>query len=136
MAAYRFISAMEAVGATLMMSESVSESRTVEQKIEAAVREHAQLVFKICYAVVRNHHDAEDATQETFMRVVRYSSKLAGIENPKTWLARVAWRVWTGQSPSCNSPSSTSRSGLMSKAPIRRSPKAANIASKSCSLLM
>lgn len=27
------------------------------------------------------------------MRVLRYNSKLAGVEDPKTWLARVAWRV-------------------------------------------
>lgn len=93
MAAYRFISAMEAVGATLMMSESVSESRTVEQKIEAAVREHAQLVFKICYAVVRNHHDAEDATQEVFLRVWRNASRLEDIEDLRSWIARIAWNV-------------------------------------------
>ena len=27
------------------------------------------------------------------MRVLRYSSKLAAVEDPKTWLARIAWRV-------------------------------------------
>ena len=27
------------------------------------------------------------------MRVLRYSSKLAGVDSPKTWLARIAWRV-------------------------------------------
>ena len=27
------------------------------------------------------------------MRVLRYSSKLATVEDPKTWLARIAWRV-------------------------------------------
>ena len=27
------------------------------------------------------------------MRVLRYSSKLPTIENPKTWLAKIAWRV-------------------------------------------
>lgn len=27
------------------------------------------------------------------MRVLRYSSKLAEVEDPKTWLARIAWRV-------------------------------------------
>lgn len=93
MAALRFISAMEAAGATLMMSESVSESRTVEQKIEAAVREHAQLVFKICYAVVRNHHDAEDATQEVFLRVWRNAPRLGEIEDLRSWIARIAWNV-------------------------------------------
>lgn len=66
------------------------ESDTV---LEALVREHSRLVYRIAYAVLRRHHDAEDATQETFMRVLRYSSKLVAIEDPKTWLARIAWRV-------------------------------------------
>jgi len=57
------------------------------------VRERSRLVYRIAYAVLRRHHDAEDATQETFMRVLRYSSKLAAVEDPKTWLARIAWRV-------------------------------------------
>jgi len=61
--------------------------------LEGLVRKHSRLVYCITYAVLRDHHDAEDATQETFMRVLRYSSKLASVEDPKTWLARVAWRV-------------------------------------------
>lgn len=61
--------------------------------LEALVREHSRLVYRIAYAVLRRHHDAEDATQETFMRVLRYSSKLAAVEDQKTWLARIAWRV-------------------------------------------
>ena len=61
--------------------------------LEAMVRQHSRLVYRIAYAVLRRHHDAEDATQETFLRVLRYSSKLAGVDDPKTWLARIAWRV-------------------------------------------
>jgi RNA polymerase sigma-70 factor (ECF subfamily) len=61
--------------------------------LEALVREHSRLVYRIAYAVLRRHQDAEDATQETFMRVLRYSSKLAAVEDQKTWLARIAWRV-------------------------------------------
>jgi RNA polymerase sigma-70 factor, ECF subfamily len=66
---------------------------TDEDVLENAVREHARLVYRIAYSVLRNHHDAEDATQETFVRVLRYRRKLQGIEDPKTWLARIAWRV-------------------------------------------
>jgi RNA polymerase sigma-70 factor (ECF subfamily) len=66
---------------------------TNEDAIEAAVREHARLVYRIAYSVLRNHHDAEDATQETFVRVLRYKRKLEGVNDPKTWLARIAWRV-------------------------------------------
>jgi RNA polymerase sigma-70 factor, ECF subfamily len=66
---------------------------TDEDALEAAVREHARLVYRIAYSVLRNHHDAEDATQETFVRVLRYARKLDGVRDHKTWLARIAWRV-------------------------------------------
>jgi RNA polymerase sigma-70 factor (ECF subfamily) len=64
-----------------------------EDVLESAVREHARLVYRIAYSALRNHHDAEDATQETFVRVLRYKKKLEGVRDPKTWLARIAWRV-------------------------------------------
>jgi RNA polymerase sigma-70 factor, ECF subfamily len=67
--------------------------RSQDQVIDALVREHARLVFRIAYAVLRSHHDAEDAAQETFLRVLRHSARLAKVENRKTWLARIAWRV-------------------------------------------
>jgi RNA polymerase sigma factor (sigma-70 family) len=70
-----------------------SRVERTNQVLEALVREHSRLVYRIAYAVLRRHHDAEDATQETFMRVLRYSSKLGAVEDPKTWLARIAWRV-------------------------------------------
>src|SRR5690348_17030500 len=66
---------------------------TNEDALEGAVREHARLVYRIAYSVSRNHHDAEDATQETFLRVLRYRRKLEGVVDPKTWIARIAWRV-------------------------------------------
>lgn len=61
--------------------------------LEALVREHSRLVYRIAYSVLRRHHDAEDAAQETFMRVLRYRSKLVEVRDAKTWLARIAWRV-------------------------------------------
>jgi RNA polymerase sigma-70 factor, ECF subfamily len=89
-------------GRRVVAGEAIlSDAATVERDgatnqdamLEALVREHSRLVYRITYSVLRQHHDAEDATQETFMRVLRYSSKLAGVEDPKTWLARIAWRV-------------------------------------------
>src|ERR1700758_444828 len=85
-------------GRRVVAGEAIlSGLRTVERShddlLEALVREHSRLVYRIAYAVLRRHHEAEDATQETFLRVVRYSSRLAAVEDPKTWLARIAWRV-------------------------------------------
>ena len=66
---------------------------TGEDTLETAVRENARLVYRIAYSVLRNHYDAEDAAQEAFLRVLRYGRKLANVRDPKTWLARIAWRV-------------------------------------------
>jgi RNA polymerase sigma-70 factor (ECF subfamily) len=70
-----------------------SQDRSQDELLEDLVRQHSRLVYRIAYAALRSHPDAEDATQETFLRLLRYSHKLATVENPKTWLARIAWRV-------------------------------------------
>jgi len=67
--------------------------KALDSLLENLVRQHTRLVYRIAYAVLRRHHDAEDATQETFMRVLRYGHKLEAVEDHKTWLARIAWRV-------------------------------------------
>ena len=77
----------------VLVNEALAPARTDEDALEVAVRQHARLVYRIAYSVLRNHHDAEDVTQETFLRVLRYRRKLSGIEDPRTWLARIAWRV-------------------------------------------
>jgi RNA polymerase sigma-70 factor, ECF subfamily len=74
-------------------SQDSSRDRSRDQVLEELVVEHSRLVYRIAYAVLRRHHDAEDATQETFLRVLRYSSKLSSVADAKTWLARIAWRV-------------------------------------------
>jgi len=77
-----------------------SRGRSQDDVVENLVRQHSRLVYRIAYVALRSHPDAEDATQETFLRVLRYSRKLATVENQKTWLARIAWRVavdWSQQ---------------------------------------
>ena len=79
-------------GEAILRGAATAE-RGRDEAIAGMVRQHSRLVYRIAFAVLRRHHDAEDATQETFLRVLRYSSKLAAVEDPKTWLARIAWRV-------------------------------------------
>jgi RNA polymerase sigma-70 factor (ECF subfamily) len=68
-------------------------AQQAEDVLETAVREHSRLVYRIAYSVLRDPADAEDATQETFLRVLRYSKRMAVIHDQKAWLARIAWRV-------------------------------------------
>lgn len=59
--------------------------------VETLVASHSLMVFRIAYSILRNHHDAEDAVQECFLRVLKHKDGLHRVQNPKTWLARVAW---------------------------------------------
>ena len=70
--------------------ERVSTS-AVTWDLEALVREHSRLVFRIAYSVVRNHSDAEDVVQEVFLRLAKHGTK--GVEDPKAWISRIAWRI-------------------------------------------
>ena len=83
------------VAGQVIVNQATAGERTVatDELLEAAVREHARMVYRVCYSVLRNHHDAEDTTQETFLRVWRYRGKLADVRELRTWLARIAWRV-------------------------------------------
>jgi RNA polymerase sigma-70 factor, ECF subfamily len=65
--------------------------------VETAVRDHTRLVYKIACSVLRNTADAEDATQETFLRVLRQRKRLSEVEDVKNWVARIAWRVAVGR---------------------------------------
>jgi RNA polymerase sigma-70 factor (ECF subfamily) len=81
------------VAGEAILSGATTVERSQDEIVEDLVQQHSRLVYRIAYAALRSHHDAEDATQETFVRVLRYSHKLAAVENHKTWLARIAWRV-------------------------------------------
>jgi len=82
------------VTADLVMAEQVMAAAGSEENLlESAVREHAQLVYRIAYSVLRNSSEAEDAVQDTFLRVLRYGNKAARVQDQKAWLARIAWRV-------------------------------------------
>lgn len=93
----RNMSALErSISGTIGFDLTRAESRSVTQsavspEIEALVREHSRLVFRIAYSVMRNHSDAEDIVQEVFLRLAKHGAR--GIEDPKAWLCRVAWRV-------------------------------------------
>lgn len=79
--------------ATVPRNPDRSQVAGHDDALEDLVRQHSRLIYRIAYAALRSHPDAEDATQETFLRVLRYSHKLAAVEDPKIWLARIAWRV-------------------------------------------
>ena len=76
-----------------VLSETFPVAAASTDPMETAVREHSRFVYAIAYSLLRNHPDAEDAAQETFVRFWRHRRRWKLIRNPRAWLARTAWRV-------------------------------------------
>src|SRR6476659_2397710 len=71
-------------------------ARYAESKDDAAfellIRRHAEMVWRVCRAVTRDHHTAEDAFQAVFLALSRSASK--GIrESVAGWLYRAAYHA-------------------------------------------
>ena len=79
--------------AVQMMARSEAAEPMADVALEALVREHSRFIFRLAYSILRNHDDAEDATQEVFIRVMKNKAKLGEVREPKLWLAKIAWRV-------------------------------------------
>ena len=78
-----------ALGETVL--KSVMAMEAAAPTVETLVAGHSVMVFRIAYSILRNHHDAEDAAQECFLRVWKHKDRLHEVNNTKTWLARIAW---------------------------------------------
>jgi RNA polymerase sigma-70 factor (ECF subfamily) len=63
-----------------------------EAAFTALVQRQSRFVFRVAYAVLLNSHDAEDAVQETFLKLYR-NGGWKQAENEQAFLARAAWRV-------------------------------------------
>jgi len=57
----------------------------------ALMRRHARRVYSIAYAHTMRHADAEDVTQETFIRAYRRLAQLRAPERFASWVSRIAY---------------------------------------------
>lgn len=61
--------------------------------IEYAVEKYSQMLFRICYGILCNKHDAEDALQETFLRYMLKAPLFKDSDHEKAWLIKVATNI-------------------------------------------
>jgi RNA polymerase sigma-70 factor (ECF subfamily) len=85
------VDALAIAGAAGLVSKDVAE-------FEALVARQSHFVFRVAYAILRNRHDAEDAVQETFLKLYRNRTWL-DINDERAFLARAAWRVAVDRLP-------------------------------------
>ena len=57
------------------------------------VQRHGPMVLGVCRDVLRNHHDAEDAAQATFLILAKNGGSIRRVDSLASWLFGVALRV-------------------------------------------
>jgi RNA polymerase sigma factor (sigma-70 family) len=75
--------------------ELLAEFRSTgrQEPFEEIVRRYAAMVFHICFQVLANRHDAEDATQAVFLTLAVQGKTSKPIHNIGPWLQQVAKRL-------------------------------------------
>ena len=66
---------------------------TAEAAFTVLVRRHGPMVHRVCRAIVRDHHAAQDASQATFLVLARKAGSLRVGNSLGPWLHGVACRV-------------------------------------------
>jgi RNA polymerase sigma-70 factor (ECF subfamily) len=64
-----------------------------EKDFEVRLQQSSQSAFRAAYAVLRNHADAEDITQDAMLRAYHASAQLRQQASFQSWVARIAWRL-------------------------------------------
>ncbi len=70
-----------------------ARTRAEEAALAALVDQYASALYRVAFSVLRNPADAEDAVQETFLRVLRHRDTLDEVRDHRVWLIRIVWNI-------------------------------------------
>src|SRR3954466_999675 len=96
-AAVRDLRTLFDVGTTGALTDGQLLDRFVGRRegpvFEAIVRRHGPMVWGVCRRILRDHHDAEDAFQATFLVLARRASSVKPRDKLGHWLYGVAYQT-------------------------------------------
>lgn len=58
--------------------------------LEQTIEKYSDLLYRTCFLILRNSHDAEDVMQETFIKYMRADVEFRDEEHKKAWLLKVS----------------------------------------------
>lgn len=64
--------------------------QSAAERLELLIAEQGDEIYRYCYGVLRNHHAAQDAAQEAFLRAYRGLSAFREDSLMRTWVMRIA----------------------------------------------
>lgn len=64
-----------------------------EDEIKELVDTYSSLIFRVCYCILGNRDDAEDAVQETLLKYLTKAPEFESEEHRKAWLIRVSANI-------------------------------------------
>ena len=67
---------------------------TAHPEFRALVAPHLAALFRSAYRLTGNRSDAEDVVQEVCVRAYTHLASLRTLEQPKSWLLKIAFRVF------------------------------------------
>jgi RNA polymerase sigma-70 factor (ECF subfamily) len=65
----------------------------LERDFEARLTDSSTLAFRVAFAVLRHHQDAEDVAQEALVKAYRSFRRLRDRTRFRAWLVRLSWRL-------------------------------------------
>src|SRR3984893_6810424 len=72
------------------LSFSITNSSTLQQRVTKIFELLRDPVYRYLFRVLDNPHEAEDLTQEVFLRLYMYLHKGQTVTNIRAWVFRVA----------------------------------------------
>jgi RNA polymerase sigma-70 factor (ECF subfamily) len=75
------------------VTKALDTKESTSQTIATLVAEYSTALYRVAFSVTRNAAEAEDAVQETFLRVLKHQSRLSEIRDYRVWLVRIVWNI-------------------------------------------
>lgn len=65
----------------------------MREDIEAIYLRHFKVIYRVCYAFMKNPQDAEDCAEDTFVRLMTHEARFENERHERSWLTTTAMNI-------------------------------------------